>query len=159
MKSQRAIARDRLDERLAGVPELARPNKGWIRALRDALGMSSTDLARRMGVSQQRVPAIERGEQDMTIKLDTLMRAADALDCDLVYALVPRTSLDGMVKDQARRQAAEQGCYLVGLLRRVTQHSRLEDQRPTDADLAEQVEELAAELADKRGLWKDAQSR
>ena len=152
MKSQRAVARNRLDARLASVPDLARPNRGWIRALRDALGMSSADLARRMGISQQRVPAIERGEQDMTIKLDTLMRAADALDCELVYALVPRTSLDGMVKDQARRQAA-------GLLRRITQHSRLEDQRPTDADLAEQVEELAAELADKRGLWKDAQSR
>ncbi|MYA25243.1 MAG: mobile mystery protein A [Acidimicrobiales bacterium] len=152
MKSQRAVARNRLDARLASVPELARPNRGWIRALRDALGMSSADLARRMGISQQRVPAIERGEQDMTIKLDTLMRAADALDCELVYALVPRTSLDGMVRDQARRQAA-------GLLRRVTQHSRLEDQRPTDADLAEQVEELAAELADKRGLWNDAQSR
>ena len=53
MKSQREIARHRLDERLARVPELARPNKGWIRALRDALGMSSADLARRMGVSQQ----------------------------------------------------------------------------------------------------------
>jgi len=152
MKSQREIARDRLDERLARVPELARPNKGWIRALRDALGMSSTDLARRMGVSQQRVPAIERGEQDMTIKLDTLMRAADALDCDLVYALVPRTSLENMVQNQARRQAAD-------LLRRVTQHSRLEDQQPTDADLAGQIEELAAELAEKRGLWNDAQSR
>lgn len=152
MKSQREIARHRLDERLARVPELARPNKGWIRALRDALGMSSADLARRMGVSQQRVPAIERGEQDMTIKLDTLMRAADALHCELVYALVPRTSLENMVQNQARRQAAD-------LLRRVTQHSRLEDQQPTDADLAGQIEELAAELAEKRGLWNDAQSR
>ena len=152
MKSQRAIARDRLDERLARVPELARPNKGWIRALRDALGMSSTDLARRMGVSQQRVPAIERGEQDMTIKLDTLMRAADALDCDLVYALVPRTSLDDMVADQARRRATD-------LLGRVTQHSRLEDQQPTDADLAGQIEELAAELAERRGLWREVHDR
>jgi len=134
------------------MPDLARPNKGWIRALRDALGMSSADLARRMGISQQRVPAIERGEQDMTIKLATLMRAANALDCELVYALVPRTSLDAMVKDQARRQATER-------VRRVTQHSRLEDQQPTDADLAEQIEELAAELAERRGLWSTAPSR
>ena len=152
MKSQRAVARNRLDARLAGVPDLARPNKGWIRALRDALGMSGADLARRMGVSQQRVPAIERGEQDMTIKLDTLMRAAHALDCKLVYALVPRTSLDDMVHDQARRRATEH-------VRRVTQHSRLEDQQPTDADLAEQIEELAAELAERRGLWSDAQNQ
>ena len=152
MKNQRVVARKRLDERLSRVPDLARPNKGWIRALRDALGMSSADLARRMGVSQQRVPAIERGEQDMTIKLDTLMRAAAALDCELVYALVPRTSLDDMVRGQARRRASEQ-------LRRITQHSRLEDQQPTDADLAAQIEELAADLADRRGLWHDAPSR
>ena len=152
MKSQRAVARSRLDASLSRMPDLARPNKGWVRALRDALGMSSADLARRMGVSQQRVPAIERGERDMTIKLDTLRRAADALDCDLVYALVPRTSLDDMVQHQARRQAAEH-------LRRVTQHSRLEDQQPTAADLNEQTEELAADLADRRGLWNDTQSR
>ena len=152
MKSQRAVARNRLDARLASLPDLPRPNKGWIRALRDALGMSSTDLARRMGISQQRVPAIERGEQNRTIKLDTLMRAADALDCELVYALVPRTSLDDMVAHQARRRATD-------LLRRVTQHSRLEDQQPSDADLAAQIEEFAAELVDKRGLWGDTQSR
>lgn len=152
MKNQRAVARKRLDERLARVPDLARPHKGWIRALRDALGMSSADLARRMGISQQRVPAIERGEQEMTIKLDTLMRAADALDCKLVYALVPRTSLDDTVNGQARRRAAEQ-------LRRITQHSRLEDQQPADADLAEQIEELAADLAEQRGLWSGAQGR
>ena len=152
MKSQRAVARSRLDARLSRMPDLARPHKGWIRALRDALGMSSADLARRMGISQQRVPAIERGEQDMTIKLATLMRAANALDCELVYALVPRASLDAMVKDQARRQATE-------WVRRVTQHSRLEDQQPTDADLAEQIEELAAELAERRGLWSTAPSR
>lgn len=152
MKSQRAAARNRLDARLARVPDLARPNKGWIRALRDALGMSSADLARRMGVSQQRVPAIERGEQDMTIKLDTLMRAADALGCELVYALVPRTSLDDMVANQARRRAT-------GVLRRVTQHARLEDQQPTDADLTEQIEELAAELAERRGLWREVHDR
>lgn len=152
MKSQRAVARNRLDARLARVPDLARPNKGWIRALRDALGMSSADLARRMGVSQQRVPAIERGEQNMTIKLDTLMRAADALGCELVYALVPRTSLDDMVANQARRRAT-------GVLRRVTQHARLEDQQPTDADLTEQIEELAAELAERRGLWREVHDR
>lgn len=152
MKSQRVVARNRLDARLASLPDLPRPNKGWIRALRDALGMSSADLARRMGISQQRVPAIERGEQNRTIKLDTLMRAADALDCELVYALVPRTSLDDMVAHQARRRASD-------LLQRVTQHSRLEDQQPSDADLAAQIEELAAELADKRGLWGTTQSR
>ena len=155
MKSTRAIARDRLDDRLSSLrplADLARPHTGWIRALRNALGMSGADLARRMGVSQQRIPAIERGEQNMTIKLDTLMRAADALDCALVYALVPRTSLNDMVTAQAQRRATEH-------VRRVTHHSRLEDQQPADDDIAAQIEELAADLAERRGLWSGDRAR
>ena len=155
MKSTRAIARDRLDDRfsrLRPLAELARPHTGWIRALRDVLGMSSADLARRMGVSQQRIPAIERGEQNMAIKLDTLLRAADALDCTLVYALIPRSSLNDMVTAQAQRKATEQ-------VRRVTQHSRLEDQQPTPDDIAAQIDDLAADLAERRGLWSGDRAR
>ena len=155
MKSTRAIARDRLDDRfsrLRPLAELARPHTGWIRALRDALGMSGADLARRMGVSQQRVPAIERGEQNMAIKLDTLLRAADALDCTLVYALIPRSSLNDMVTAQAQRKATEQ-------IRRVTQHSRLEDQQPAPDDIAAQIDDLAADLAERRGLWSGDRAR
>ncbi len=155
MKSTRAIARDRLDDRLSRLrplAEVARLHTGWIRALRDALGMSGADLARRMGVSQQRIPAIERGEKNMTIKLDTLMRAADALDCELVYALVPRSSLNDMVTAQAQRRASEH-------VRRVTQHSRLEGQQPAAADIAAQIEELAADFAERRRLWSSTQER
>ena len=155
MKSTRAIARDRLDDRfsrLRPLAELARPHTGWIRALRDALGMSSADLARRMGVSQQRIPAIERGEQNMAIKLDTMLRAADALDCTLVYALIPRSSLNDMVTAQAQRKATVQ-------VRRVTQHSRLEDQQPTPDDIAAQIDDLAADLAERRGLWSGDRAR
>ena len=94
-------ARRRLDERFRRLRPLAdepRPHKGWIRAIRDALGMSSTELAARIGVSQQRVSQIEQGELQETITLETLRRAANALDCDLVYVLEPRTSLDEAVR-------------------------------------------------------------
>src|SRR5215217_7999866 len=92
--TMQARARSALDRRLADWRRLpareARPHGGWVRAIRDALGMSAADLAERMGVTQSTVARLESSERDGRIQLDTLQRAADALDCDLVYALVPR---------------------------------------------------------------------
>ena len=56
-----------------------RPPKGWLRAIRDALGMTTRQLAARLGVSQPRVVALEKGEVDETLTLAGLRRAAAAL--------------------------------------------------------------------------------
>jgi predicted DNA-binding mobile mystery protein A len=145
---QGARARRKLDERLAPVAATvgARPRSGWVRAIRDALGMSAAELGARMGVSQARVSQIERAEVDHAIKLETLDRAADALGCKVVYALVPNEdSLEAMTLRQARRVARRD-------LDRVSHTMRLEDQS-SGVDAAE-VEELARRLTDRRGLWK-----
>jgi predicted DNA-binding mobile mystery protein A len=154
MVSIAAQARSRLDarlEQLRSLGEAPRPHKGWIRAIRDALGMSGRELAERMGVSQQTIPDLERSEQRDTIKLETLQRVADALDCDLVYFLRPRRSLDEIVSSQARRRAAQH-------LSPVGHHSRLEDQAVTDDDLAAELDDLAARFVDRRGLWTESTS-
>ena len=103
-----------------------------------------------MGVHPSRIPAIERGERERTLKLDTLARVADAMQCDLVYALVPRTSLNGMVEIQARLSAIKH-------LRNVMAHSRLEDQEVTPDDLEAQIADLAAEFQQRRDLWRAEQ--
>ncbi len=144
-------ARRRLDERFRQLRPLAdepRPHKGWIRAIRDALGMSSTELAARIGVSQQRVSQIEQGELQETITLETLRRAANALDCDLVYVLEPRTSLDEAVREQAHKKAALH-------LDPLAHHSRLEDQALSNEDEASQLREFASRFIDRKGLWSD----
>jgi predicted DNA-binding mobile mystery protein A len=82
------------------------PRHGWIRALRQALGVSSGDLARRMGTSRQLPLQLEKGEAEDRITLRSLRAVADALDCDLVYALVPRAaSLQGSIEERARAEA------------------------------------------------------
>jgi len=142
-------ARRRLDERFRRFRPLAdepRPHKGWIRAIRDALGMSSTELATRLGVSQQSVSQMEQSEQQDTITLETLRRAANALDCDLVYVLEPRTSLEEAVREQAHKKATRH-------LAPLAHHSRLEDQALTDDDEAAQLEEFASQFIDRKGLW------
>ena len=144
------FARKRLDERFDAIRPLAatpRPHRGWIRALRDAIGMSGSELAARMGISPKTIPDIERSEVAETIKLETLRRAANALNCDLAYVLVPRISLDTMVADQARRKAHRH-------LDPVAHHGLLEDQGVSDEGFEVQVSELAERFVDKRGMWK-----
>ena len=105
MTQTSAMARTSLDQRLAPVriqaDALAAPRTGWIRAIREALGMSATQLARRMGVAQPTLTKLEQSEAADRIQLDSLRRVAAALDCDVVYALVPRRPLQEMV--EARR--------------------------------------------------------
>ncbi len=151
MTSTRSEARRHLDARLDGFRPLVdepRPARGWVRAIRDALGMSGAELGSRLGVRQSTVDQLERSEANETIKLESLRRAADALDCDLVYALVPRSSLDATVQAQGRRVAARR-------ISAVSHHMRLEDQAVDERDADVQLNALAAELIDRRGLWSD----
>src|SRR5581483_6099930 len=123
MRTAKSIARQRLDQRLRDIPQerLVKPPKGWIAAIRDAQGMSVRDLGRRMGTSGQRASRLEHDELSGGIQLSSLERAAAAMNCRLVYALVPNDSLEVMVRRQARKKAIQ----AVGL---VSHSMRLEDQ-------------------------------
>lgn len=104
------IARRQLDVSLAKFHEvkgMQLPAKGWIRAIREALGMTGAHLARRLQVSQPRVFKLEQDEPSGALTLKTMRQVAEALDCVFVYALVPRSSLENTVKTQARAVAAE----------------------------------------------------
>jgi len=57
-------------------------------------------LAKRLGVSPPRITQLEADEVKGRVTINTLRRSAEALDCVLVYGLVPRTSLEQMVKQQ-----------------------------------------------------------
>ena len=80
--------------------------KGMIWNIRRALGMSARQLGQRLGVSQSAVSQYERGEVSGSITLSTLKQVAEALECDLVYSLVPRQDLNAMRKRQARELAS-----------------------------------------------------
>src|ERR1700692_1880677 len=101
-------ARHRLAERLVALKSEERfraPPKGWIRAIRDALGMTGVQFAKRLKIRPQSVEKLEKSEANGSIQLKTLRRAAEALNCTLVYALVPNTSLEDAVRERARKIA------------------------------------------------------
>jgi predicted DNA-binding mobile mystery protein A len=146
----RHAARLRLDQRYGQVAGQldARPRLGWVRAVRDALGMSTRQLAGRMGVSQTSVVKLEQSEMSETVQLATLRRAADALNCDLVYALVPREgSLEQTVLTQARHRANS-------LVHAVDRSMELEHQA-VDDPVAHARNRVALQLAASRRLWDE----
>jgi len=97
---------DRALEPYRKARTVPRPSKGWIRAIRQALGVSSGELARRLGTSRQLPLQMEKGEAEDRITLKSLRAAASALDCDLVYAFVPRAdSMQELIENRARDEA------------------------------------------------------
>jgi predicted DNA-binding mobile mystery protein A len=113
-----------LDRRFKALRPLAqnpRPTKGWLRAVRDALGMTTAQLARRLGVSQPRIIELEKSEVSGSVTLNTLQRAAEALGCRVVYTLVPERPLAETVRERAAQVAERQ-------LTAVEHSMRLEDQ-------------------------------
>jgi predicted DNA-binding mobile mystery protein A len=65
--------------------------------------MTTVDLARRMGVARQSVAALEASEIDGKARLSTLRRAAQEMDCTLVYAIIPNSSLQEAVENRAEQ--------------------------------------------------------
>jgi predicted DNA-binding mobile mystery protein A len=99
-----------LDSRFATLRPLLksqRPPKGWLRAIRDALGMTTKQFGRRLGVSQPRIVELEQSEVGGSVTLRTLQRAAEALGCRLVYALVPERPLAETVQNRAELVAEQ----------------------------------------------------
>lgn len=95
-------------EAAAALGRLGRPPAGWLRTVRQALNMPQRELARRLGVTQPAVAALESREASGAITVDALARAADALGCDLVYALIPRRPLQETLTEQAASVARSQ---------------------------------------------------
>jgi predicted DNA-binding mobile mystery protein A len=126
------------------------PPTGWIRAIRRSLGMTTAQVARRLGRTPQAVIELEQGEARGAITLKSLQNIARALDCTLVYALIPNRSLDEMVRERARHVAAER-------IQNLAQTMRLEDQALSSEQRDAQIAELADDLIrrDMRGLWRD----
>jgi len=153
MRAQdRATARRQLDKRLNILrsSSFTRPPRGWIKAIREALGMTTRQLARRIGVVQSRAVDIEKAEVSGSITLDSLARAARVLDCELVYALVPRKPLEKMIEERAISLAKNS-------IKAARHSMALEDQTLDQADEREQVKQLAKQIAEKPGsrIWED----
>jgi predicted DNA-binding mobile mystery protein A len=89
-----------------GAKRALRPTRGWIRAIREALGMSQQQVAKAMQVKQQSLIDFETAEAEDRITLKNLRRAAEAMECELIYAIVPKSgTIQQLAEKRARREA------------------------------------------------------
>ena len=136
--------------RLACMRDVQRPAKGWLRAIREALGMSGRQFARRLGVSAPWITALEKKELTGTVTINTMRQAAESLDCVFVYAVIPRESLEAIVRKRAEVLAEKR-------LARVSHSMLLEAQQLSDTEqqkaLKAEVEALIRDMP--KELWDE----
>jgi predicted DNA-binding mobile mystery protein A len=153
-RSVKRTAREQFDKRFGDLRRAAdtlrdaSPEAGWLRSLRTLLEMSNRSVAQRVGVSHPTLLKLEKSEQSGTISLASLRKAAEALDADLVYAIVPRQKLGHMIGARARALAKEQ-------VAPIARSMALEKQGVSEAQIKRQIAELAKELEENpRALWR-----
>ncbi len=140
-----------LDRRFVAFAPLAtatRPARGWIKAVREALGMTTAQLGKRLGVSQQRAAKLEKAEADGSITLKSLEHAAQTLGCRVIYVFYPEQQLNQTLRARAEVVADQQ-------LRALEQTMRLEDQSVADSDLRHETRARIVDQLLKRPtrLW------
>jgi predicted DNA-binding mobile mystery protein A len=148
------VSASQIDRKLPELREAAdllaasAPGGGWIKGIRQSLGLTAAAFGRRLKMAPQSAAELEANEKAATITLASLHRAADALGADLVYAIVPRQKLRETIAQRAKQLAKQR----VGP---VAHSMRLEAQGLPERELAEQVEELARDLERRpRELWR-----
>jgi predicted DNA-binding mobile mystery protein A len=81
--------------------DVVMPARGWLRAVREAFGITQKNAGTKMGMRQQAYRLVEEREMRGAVTIDTLRRAADALDCELVYFLLPKHGAASTFSDLA----------------------------------------------------------
>jgi len=129
---------------------LTSPSEGWIATVRHALGLTGAQLGRLTGKTRATISAAEKSEREGGITLQNLSAMADAMNCKLVYALVPK---DGSVSELLEAQAYRKAEALVS---KASAHMALEKQALHSEERARQVELLAEELLRERPseIWE-----
>ena len=145
------VRRRQLDKALRSVSslrQLATPERGWIREIRLALGMTAAQLGARLQISQAAVSQLENAEATGAISLSTIRRVAEALGCEMRYVFLPADSLEHAVRARAEALATQ-------LAMRVNASMALEDQAISGESVKQQVAELSEELVRRldRELW------
>lgn len=151
-KSNKKLSIEQLDKKFAKISPMSEveiPASGWIYAIRTALNMSLTQLARRLKKTMQSVKEIEEREHSRNITLKKLMEVAEALDLRFYYCFLPKgSSLEKMIERRANQIARE-------IVMRTSHSMSLEEQQNTQERLeraiADKAEQIKREMP--KYLW------
>lgn len=150
MKNQ--LQRKQLDEKLlvySVLQNVNMPIAGWVKAIRTTLGMSLEQLGHKLGVTKQSVQSLEKREKEGNITINSLKEAAQAMDMQFVYALLPKDgTLEKLVERKAEILAKE-------IVMRTTQTMALEDQENAKKRIIEAIEERKRDIIENnpKMIW------
>ncbi len=159
MSSYKSISREQnaaLVNKAAGFDRFPLPKQGWIKTVRTALGMSGATLSQRLDSHRSTAAYLERSEQDGTLTLNKLREAASAMECELVFAVVPkaikdidRPTTEDLLFKQANRKTEE-------IVKRANVQMALEVQQSDAADQQKEIDRLRNNLLDTlpKLLWQ-----
>ena len=151
LKNQRLIIKKKINP-WKKLRANRRPSRGWLKAVRGALGINTRQLAQRCGVQHSSILKIEKNEIQDKASIESLKKIADAMNCQLIYAIVPKTgynSLEEIINHQAQLLAYK-------LMTQVDHTMKLESQGTSPKEIQNQTKKLANELKDKMDsrIWK-----
>ena len=127
-------ALDKKTSDLKSAKNIVPQSSGWIKTVREAIGMTVSQLATRLGVTQPRITKMESNEDNL--KLSTMKKAAEAMNCEFVYYFKPKTTFQNLVDEQAQKKAVE-------VLKTVNVNMALENQEIAED---EAVKDFASDL-------------
>lgn len=148
--SKNLIIREQLTDSLkpfSGLTKVKRPYAGWIRAIRNALGMSMAALADRIGVHRSRIAKIEQDEIEGSLTIKTMQKVADGLDCEFVYGFVPRNGLENTINRQVHLRASEE-------FEKLMQTMSLEAQEIPESEREKLLNQLITQILESGSVWK-----
>lgn len=148
-REQKIISRQvsrRLEE-LRSIKALTKGIDSWVDYVRAGLGMSLSQLAKRVGVAQSSLSGSIKLEKEGRISIGKLKEIAEAMDCELVYGFVPRKKIEDLMRDQAKKKT-------IGLMDQAETHMTLEDQKVT-LDKNERLKDLVEEKIYSKYLWDE----
>ena len=148
MKPLDHLALVQIERRLKSIRVALKDTKvrpGWINYMRQALGMTLQKLAERAKVSKSTIAQAERGEAKGKITIETLKKLAESMECEFVYAFVPKKTIKIILKEKAFEKAKR-------ILLEADTHMTLENQR-VEQDIKVRIERFADTLIEKGDVW------
>ena len=128
---------------------LKRPKEGWVKEVRNALGMSLEDLGKRLGTIKQRVLAIEKSELEGKVTVESLQKTAEAMGCEFIYFIVPKESLADIIETQAELAARS-------ILSQGDKTMKLEKQGMDSNEQKQAIEDMTKKILSEKinKIWK-----
>jgi predicted DNA-binding mobile mystery protein A len=136
-------------DQLNGMQHVIVPPIGWIKAIRNGIGMSMEQLGKKLSITKQGVMDIEKREKKGAITIKSMQEIAKAMDTQFIYGFVPNAdSLEQMIENRALEIATK-------IVERTSTSMKLEDQANSKERIEKAIKERASEIINKtpKILW------